>query len=104
MWWPTRVPPPATGNYPGEVSSSPSSQDPTSEAGVATAHLSIEGMHCGSCVALIEETLLEQNGVASATVDLESARAVVDYRPANLGVDALTAAIADVGYTATLAG
>ena len=42
-------------------------------------------MHCGSCVALIEETLTEQAGVARASVDLESARAVVEYDPAVVG-------------------
>jgi Cu+-exporting ATPase len=61
-------------------------------------------MHCGSCVALIEETLAEQPGVRSASVDLDSARAVVDYDPSLLGVEQLTAAISEAGYAATPAG
>ncbi len=70
----------------------------------ATATLAVAGMHCGSCVALIEETLAEQPGVRSASVDLDSARAVVDYDPSLLGVEQLTAAISEAGYAATPAG
>jgi len=66
--------------------------------------LAVEGMHCGSCVALIQETLGEQDGVTSATVDLESARAVVGFDPARIDVAALTAVVAEVGYAASPVG
>jgi copper chaperone CopZ len=61
-------------------------------------------MHCGSCAALIEETLIEQEGVGAACVDLETARAVVDYDSSLVGVDELRAAIAVAGYSATPVG
>jgi Cu+-exporting ATPase len=70
----------------------------------ASVELLVEGMHCGSCVALVEETLQEQAGVRSATVDLDSARAVVGFDPTLIDVDALTAAVAEAGYAATPAG
>jgi copper chaperone CopZ len=73
-------------------------------AASASVELLVEGMHCGSCVALIEETLQEQAGVSSATVDLDSARAVVGFDPSQIDVDALTAAVAEAGYVATPAG
>jgi Cu+-exporting ATPase len=57
-------------------------------------------MHCGSCVALIEETLNERDGVASALVDLDSALAVIEYDPSVLGVEEIRTAIAGVGYSA----
>ena len=57
-------------------------------------------MHCGSCVALVEEQLTEQPGVASASVDLESARAVVEYDSTVVGPDQLRAVIAEAGYSA----
>jgi Cu+-exporting ATPase len=57
-------------------------------------------MHCGSCVALIEETLSERDGVASALVDLDSSRAVVEYDPSVLGVEEIRTAIAGAGYSA----
>jgi copper chaperone CopZ len=61
-------------------------------------------MHCGACAALIEETLTEREGVTSASVDLDSALASVEFDPSRLGVDELTVAIADAGYSATPVG
>jgi copper chaperone CopZ len=69
-----------------------------------TVELSIEGMHCGSCVALVEEALTEQSGVAAASVDLDRARAVVGFDPSEIGVEELRAAIEAVGYAATPVG
>jgi copper chaperone CopZ len=74
--------------------------DPTT----TSVELVVEGMHCGSCVALIEETLAEHTGVTSASVDLESARAVVGFDPTQTDVAALTAAVAEAGYGATPVG
>lgn len=65
--------------------------------------LAIDGMHCESCVALLEEVLIEQPGVRSATVDLASASAVVRVDHA-VGTSALQSAIADAGYSATPTG
>ena len=73
-------------------------------APTATIELAVEGMHCGSCVALIQETLEEQAGVTSATVDLDAARAVVGYDPARIDVAGLTAAVVEAGYAATPVG
>jgi copper chaperone CopZ len=72
--------------------------------GPTTVELSIEGMHCGSCVALVEEALTEQTGVAAASVDLDRARAVVGFDPAAVGVDELRAAVEAVGYAAAPIG
>jgi copper chaperone CopZ len=73
----------------------------TPPAQVAVAQLTVEGMHCGSCVALIEETLTERQGVTAALVDLDSTRAVIEYDPSTLDVEGIRAAIAEVGYSAT---
>jgi copper chaperone CopZ len=77
---------------------------PEADPSTAVAELRVEGMHCGSCVALVEESLRELTGVASASVDLESSRAVVAYDPARVGPDELRAAVAEVGYTAAMIG
>jgi Cu+-exporting ATPase len=80
-----------------------SSQSPgTSSVQVAVAQLSVEGMHCGSCVALIEETLSEREGVKAAAVDLDTGRAVIEYDPSALDVEEIRAAIAEAGYSASL--
>jgi copper chaperone CopZ len=61
----------------------------------------VDGMHCSACAALIEESLGEADGVVTASVDLDSARAVVGYVPTVIGIDALRSIIADAGYAAT---
>ncbi len=87
------------------TTSTPSSASfPTEPAASATAELAVVGMHCGSCVALIQESLVEHDGVAEASVDLDSGRAVVRYDPDLVGVDALRAIVADAGYSATPVG
>jgi P-type Cu+ transporter len=72
--------------------------------GSATTELAVTGMHCGSCVALVEESLAEQHGVRESSVDLDAGRAVVRYDPALLGVDDLCAIVAEAGYSATPVG
>lgn len=68
----------------------------------AVAVLAVEGMHCSSCVALIEEMLVEDLGVTRAEVDLESGRARVTYDAAQHTVEDLCSAVAAAGYTATV--
>ena len=73
-------------------------------SGVATVELAIEGMHCGSCSALIEETLTEQPGVLDASVDLDAARAVVRFDDGRLGTNDLVGLVSGAGYEATVVG
>lgn len=63
--------------------------------------LAIEGMHCASCSALIEEVLVEDLGVASVHVDLADRRATVSFDPAVHSVADLCDAVAAAGYRAT---
>jgi len=62
--------------------------------------LSVTGMHCGSCVALVEESVGELDGVSAVTVSLEDESATVSHDGAKVGVEALCAAVAEVGYRA----
>jgi copper chaperone CopZ len=71
--------------------------------GVTTAEFSVEGMHCGSCAALIEETLIENPSIPAVSVDLDAARATVTFDPTRVSVDDVAAEITKVGYPATLA-
>jgi copper chaperone CopZ len=70
----------------------------------STAELAVEGMHCSSCVALIEESLVDEDGVLGASVDLDSGRARVTFDPARLGVDRIRSVILEAGYPATPIG
>ena len=49
-------------------------------------------------------SVADQAGVTTASVDLDAARAVVEYDPARLDVGGIQAAIADAGYAATPVG
>jgi copper chaperone CopZ len=73
--------------------------DPT--GGPATVELHVDGMHCQSCVSVIEETLGRGPGVHRATVDLDAARASVTFDRATVSVADLCAAVTGAGYVAT---
>jgi copper chaperone CopZ len=96
---------PDGGNYAGGVSASPDSLPPGPSAaagagGPATAELAVSGMHCESCAALVEEVLVEQDGVRAASVDLAAARARIEYDSSRLGVEQLAGAVVRAGYSA----
>ncbi|MFD7256599.1 cation transporter [Streptomyces sp. NPDC059874] len=63
--------------------------------------LRIEGMHCSSCVLLVDEELEELAGVRSARTSLRDARAVVRLdQPGAVHTDELVAAVERAGYRA----
>lgn len=68
--------------------------------GKARAVLAIEGMHCAACTARIERALDAVPGVASATVNLATAEAAVEYDPDRVNLAAMTAAVIGAGYKA----
>ena len=59
----------------------------------------VPGMHCGHCVAAVEEEVSAVPGVESVTVDLESKR--VEVAGEALEDAAIRAAIEEAGYEAT---
>jgi copper chaperone CopZ len=69
-----------------------------------TTQLAVGGMHCPACATLIEESLAELAGVITASVDLDSARAVVAYDPSLVGVEGLRSVVAEAGYSAMQVG
>ncbi|TFG32120.1 heavy metal translocating P-type ATPase [Candidatus Thorarchaeota archaeon] len=58
----------------------------------------IEGMHCASCVATIEKTLLSQDGVIKATVSLLDEKAIIEYNSDSLDRSTLEKAVDSTGY------
>ena len=70
------------------------------EVPFATAELELGGMHCGACAARIEHALGHVPGVASASVNLATARAFVSYNGSAVGAGELCQTVADVGYSA----
>ena len=60
----------------------------------------IGGMSCQGCVGNITSVLASQPGVASATVTLEEAAALVRFDPTVVARAALVAAVEDAGFDA----
>ena len=77
---------------------SPDAESPA--VGDTRADLAVTGMHCGSCAALIEETLSRQPGITSVTVDLDGAKAAVTFDPGTIALDEVCSIVTGLGYTA----
>ncbi len=69
------------------------------ERGGEPIQLSIEGMHCASCISRVEQALTSVPGVVSATVNLTTAQAMVVASPA-VALPLLKGAVQKAGYTA----
>lgn len=62
---------------------------------------SIKGMHCASCVKILENSLSKVNGVFSANVNLATDKATVACDPQLVTDDKLAFAVSNVGYIAS---
>ena len=67
-----------------------------------TRTFAVEGMHCGSCGMLIDETLEDLDGVRSSATSLRTGLAAVALDPARCSPADVVAAIGEAGYTARL--
>ena len=73
-------------------------QDAGYEAGTSKITLSVGGMTCASCVSHVEEALNEIDGVLSASVNLATERATVEYVPGVVDLGDFRRAVAGAGY------
>ena len=62
----------------------------------------IKGMHCASCVRVIERSLSKTPGVKEANVNLATEKATVTYDDSECNPTQLASAVSNVGYTAVL--
>lgn len=67
-----------------------------------TLTFAVEGMHCGSCGMLIDDTLADLDGVLTSTTSVRTRASVVQLDPAQIEADQVIAAIGAAGYTARL--
>jgi Cu+-exporting ATPase len=70
----------------------------------AKVELPITGMTCANCSLTVERALKRLDGVVSATVNLASERASVEYLPGVVSLAAIQQAIRDVGYDVVVPG
>lgn len=66
----------------------------------ATTTLSIVGMTCAACVRRVERALTKVDGVATATVNLATEEAVVEYVPQQTDLTSIIHAVEEIGYEA----
>ncbi len=76
------------------------SGEPTASLGKLT--LIVSGMTCASCSAVVEKTLSRLEGVSSASVNLATETATVEFDPSVLGPNEIIGAVKSVGYGAAL--
>ncbi len=60
----------------------------------------IQGMHCASCVQVLERALKKVDGVTEANVNLATTQATVTYDESKVTKDNLASAVSNVGYKA----
>ena len=63
-----------------------------------TVSLAVRGMTCGNCARSVERKLASTPGVAKALVDLDAARATVEYDPDVVNPEALAGEVRRLGY------
>jgi len=63
-----------------------------------TIHLTVRGMTCGNCARMVAQTLTDTPGVSKATVDLQAAKATVQYDSGVVKPEALADAVRELGY------
>lgn len=62
----------------------------------------VKGMHCASCVRVIEKSIGKLDGVENCNVNLATEQATVNYDPSKVTKDAISNAVKNVGYTALI--
>ena len=72
-------------------------------AGMRTATLDVSNMDCAACPITVRESLKKVPGVASATVDFKTKRALVVFDSAVTAPETLTKATADAGFPSKVA-
>lgn len=72
------------------------------EAGTQAITLGVQGMTCAACQAHVERALAETEGVTSASVNLMTHSARVEYQPAVTRLESLFDAVREAGYDVSL--
>lgn len=67
----------------------------------ARVSLSVTGMHCASCSAIIERTLKKIPGISSANVNFGSEKALVSYDESQVSIESIIKAVKKAGYSAS---
>ncbi len=72
----------------------------TTTNNLQTTTFPIKGMHCASCVRVIERSLTKTPGVKEASVNLATEKATVTFDDSKCSPSQIASAVSNVGYTA----
>src|SRR3989304_739047 len=64
--------------------------------------LSLSGMHCASCAAIIERSIKKLPGIKSANVNFSSERATVTFDKTQISAKEIVTAVSGAGYRAAI--
>lgn len=70
-------------------------------ASTETLVLQVDGMHCGSCALLIDDTLEDLPGVVNTQTTVKKGISTVELDPAQSGLEDVVKAIEGLGYRAS---
>jgi copper chaperone CopZ len=65
---------------------------------IETLNLAVRGMTCGNCARSVERKLSATPGVTKVTVELDKARATVEYDVTLVQPEAISNAVRQLGY------
>lgn len=65
---------------------------------VSKTDIPIKGMTCASCVKRVQDSLVSLNGVISASVNLATEKATLEFVPSQVGMREFKKAVRDIGY------
>lgn len=65
---------------------------------IKTIDFKIEGMSCAACSKSAERSLKKTNGVSSASVNIATEKAIVEYDPSICGFEDLKHSVEKVGF------
>ncbi len=68
--------------------------------GLLRLNLSLQGIHCSSCVFLNERLLNKTKGINSASVNYDTGRAEIEYNPDIIKISSIIQIIQSIGYDA----
>lgn len=71
-------------------------------AGLETAVMDLQRIHCVACLRTVEKALDKVPGVEDTRLDLESRTATVQYDPVRTDPESLVRATAEAGFPATV--
>jgi len=67
-----------------------------------TVSMHVSGMTCGTCPISVRHRAMQMKGVHSAVVDIDTALATITYEDSEQSSQAITQAITELGYPATI--